>query len=54
MHPRAETAAGDGALADARGYTNAILNILEDSTEEALRLNDMQRAMINIFDYNDS
>jgi len=54
MHRGTETAASAGALADARGYTNAILNILEDANAEALRLNDMQRAMINILDDDES
>jgi signal transduction histidine kinase len=41
---------GDGALVDARSYASAILNILEDSADEKLRLGETQRAVLNILD----
>lgn len=41
---------GGGAPVDARSYASAILNILEDSSEEKGRLADTQRAVLNILD----
>jgi light-regulated signal transduction histidine kinase (bacteriophytochrome) len=40
----------DGGQVDARSYASAILNILEDFTEEKARMADTQRAALNILD----
>ncbi len=40
----------DDASVDAQSYARAILNILDDATEEKLRMADTQRAVINILD----
>jgi light-regulated signal transduction histidine kinase (bacteriophytochrome) len=40
----------DDAPVDAQSYARAILNILDDSAEEKIRLGDTQRAILNILD----
>jgi light-regulated signal transduction histidine kinase (bacteriophytochrome) len=50
MRASAEAAPDAGVLADARSFSSAILNILEDSMEEARHLNEARRAIMNILD----
>src|SRR5258708_4633523 len=50
MHHPTEAVPGGAALTDARSFSRAILNILEDSMEEGLRLGDARRAIMNILE----
>ena len=50
QHVDGLSAVTDGGPVDARSYTSAMLNILEDAAEEKDRLADTQRAVLNILD----
>src|SRR5437870_4877450 len=47
-HARMDSAVADGGRVDARSYASAILNILDDASEEKARLTSTQRAILNI------
>jgi len=50
VHVDSHSVVSDGGPVDARSYASAILNILDDSAEEKLRLGDTQRAILNILE----
>lgn len=50
VHADSDSAVGDGGAVDARSYASAILNILDDATEEKAQLTSTERAVLNILE----